>query len=86
MWVITVHSGMGSMVEGANPRLVFSAPTEADAKAIEDLLNKYIRRHPDVMIRNEFWAQRYEIPTFQTVVAVTLEFDAWYTGMYGDGK
>lgn len=63
-WILTVHSGGGSMVEAADPVWACSFGTdEKTAREWENMIGEIIARHSDPQVRQEWWPVLFEVHT-----------------------
>lgn len=65
-WIVSMHSGGGSMVEGAYPVLAISCPNKTVAERLERAFGEWVDRHPDTYVRDEWWSQAFEAPDWTT--------------------
>jgi len=60
-WVVTIHSGGGSMVEAADPLLAILVPSEQVATSVVEKFHQVIEHYPDDFVRREWWATCFPV-------------------------
>ena len=60
-FVVSVHSGGGSMVEAADPMVAILVKDEATAKKVQKVASDWVDHHKDQYVRQECWATYFPV-------------------------